>query len=128
MLLLGLYIPSLEGAIQALLIQTVLLGALALALGAYARQYIPMRWVIISLLLGLITGLAGTFIYYSGKNTPGVVTSDEVLAYFELYVSAVAGAGGLLLGSAVLLIIFVLTKTTKLIIGHQGRQNAANKA
>src|SRR5438034_612043 len=106
-MLFALYIPSWEGATRALPAQCVVLGVLALALCAYARQRYGTSWSIVALAAGLLVGVEVGLLWAwwdwgVGKSPPDPsrtqLFESSTLAYFELGHSAVAGALGLLAG------------------------------
>jgi hypothetical protein len=123
----ALYIPSISGAILALFIQTLLVGSLAMALLAYTRQYFSTRWVVTALAIGSITGVLAVLIpcLSGGPNDWGTV--GVILAFVGLYVSAIAAAGGLLLGWLALLVVGLTIKLHKWVQRHK-RNSAASKA
>lgn len=86
-MLFAMYIPSSEKAVQALPGQCLVVGVLALALYAYARQRHEMTPSILSLAAGFLGGIAG-----------GLIFEEDVIAFIELWKSAVAGSIGLTLG------------------------------
>jgi hypothetical protein len=105
-MLFAAYMPSWEGAARALPAQCLVLGALAVALFAYARQRHGARRSAFALAVGLFAGVA-VGLGYVWQNAlfslppPDLARGEqfwEVIAFFELGRSAVAGALGLLTG------------------------------
>ena len=102
-MLIALYIPSWSGALAAALMQAALGAALMFALYMYAhRRHGPRRTVVVlaaGLIVALLTGLA-YFVFHAGASDlpPNFTRSKlilwEVLAYFELGRSAIAGIVG----------------------------------
>jgi len=103
----GAFFPTWEGACRALPAQVLLVGALAGALVVYARQRHSPTHVAIFMATGFLAGLA---VGLGLACWPHLVTSlalampapglwvEEVIAFFELGLSAVAASLGLVAG------------------------------
>jgi hypothetical protein len=125
--ILVLYIPSWSGVCGAVLIQGCLLGALAAALFAYTAPRHGKTPSSLFLTLGLVAGLLvglglELWSWSAGAPSPGFTRGRAlqwgVMAFFELWRSAIFAASGLLIGWAALQ-CYVLTARWKSMGRHR---------